>query len=97
MYLKNLKEEDYSKKRTIILFDKRYYSYKNYRVGLNIYKIIPIIFPKYKNTTQKLKDNLSYPLDIYNSRTYKQDKKRIQSFKTFNRIFKQLERLKIRT
>ena len=79
--LKELKRRRLFKKRTIILFDKGYYSYKNYRIGLNIYRIIPIIFPKYKNTTQKLKDNLSYPLDIYNSRTYEQDKKEYNHLK----------------
>ena len=79
--LKELKWRRLFKKRTIILFDKGYYSYKNYRIGLNINKIIPIIFPRYYNTTQKLEDNLSYPLDIYNSRTYEEDKQEFNHLK----------------
>ena len=73
--LKELKRRRLFRKRTIILFDKGYCSYRNYNLGINRYKIIPVIFPKYDKTTQKIKDNLSYPLDIYKSRTYEEDKK----------------------
>lgn len=79
--LKELKRRRLFKKRTIILFDKGYYSYRNYRIGLNIYKILPVIFPRYDKTTKKLEDNLAYPLDIYNSRTYKEDKKEFNHLK----------------
>lgn len=46
--LNELKRRKLFTKRTIILFDKGYYSYRNYNIGINRYKIIPVIFPKYK-------------------------------------------------
>ena len=64
--LKELKRRRLFVKRTLILFDRGYYSLDNYKIGINRYKIVPIIFPKYENIEQKLSDNLAYPLEIYN-------------------------------
>ena len=62
--LKELKRRRLFTKRTLILFDGGYYSLDNYKIGINRYKIVPIIFPKYENIEQKLSDNLAYPLEI---------------------------------
>ena len=34
------------RKRDVLIFDKGYYSFKNYQIGINKYKIVPFIFPK---------------------------------------------------
>jgi len=81
--LKELKRRRLFTKRTLILFDGGYYSLDNYKIGINRYKIVPIIFPKYENIEQKLSDNLAYPLEIYN----KKDNKRIkQEYKQLKKI-----------
>ena len=79
--LKELKRRRLLAKRTLILFDRGYYSLENYKIGINRYKIIPIIFPKYENIEQKLSDNLAYPLEIYNktnNKTIKQEYKQLK-------------------
>ena len=39
-----------------ILFDKGYYSYKNYQLGIGKYKSVPFIFPKNNFNKTKLND-----------------------------------------
>ena len=40
---------------------------ENYQIGINTYNIIPIIFPKGNFDINRIKGELSYPLDVYNS------------------------------
>lgn len=65
--LKELKRRKLIKSKDKIYFDKGYFSIENYQIGINQYKILPIIFPKRKFDINKIKDKLSYPLEIYNS------------------------------
>lgn len=44
--LKELRRRRIIKDKDIILCDRGYFSYKNYQIGINKYKIIPVIFPK---------------------------------------------------
>ena len=53
------------KKGDVILFDRGYYAYKNYVLGIVKYKIVPVIFPRSNFNINKLKGMMSYPLDIY--------------------------------
>ncbi len=55
--------------RDIIIFDKVYYSYKNYAKGILKYKIVPFIFPKEKFNLQELETKLNYPLEIFSPKT----------------------------
>lgn len=48
-----------------ILFDRGYYSYENYKIALQKYKVIPLILIKEKFDKKKLEDILSFPLEIY--------------------------------
>jgi hypothetical protein len=48
-----------------IIADKGFYSAKNYLIGINKYKIIPLIFPRKKPTLKVLKDKLTNPLDYF--------------------------------
>ncbi|WP_162685859.1 transposase [Methanosphaera sp. BMS] len=73
--LKELKRRRLFTKRTLLCLDRRYYSLENYKIGINRYKIVPIIASKYDNTIQKIKDNLSYPLEVFNSNNNEDSKK----------------------
>ena len=41
------------------------YGYKNYQIGVNKYKIVPIIFPKESYREEKLKGQMSYPIEVF--------------------------------
>lgn len=49
----------------MIIFDKGYYGYKNYVLGISRFKIIPVIFPRNNFKMEKLMGMLSYPLSIF--------------------------------
>lgn len=60
----------------VLYFDRGYYSYENYVIGIAKYKIIPVIFPQINCNFNKLFDMLSYPLNIFDSkRNTKEEKK----------------------
>ena len=44
--LKNLKQSRIIRLLDMLLFDKRYFSYENYKIGIINYRIIPLIFPR---------------------------------------------------
>ncbi|KZX15993.1 transposase [Methanobrevibacter curvatus] len=58
----NYKDEEYSAKDSS-LADRGFYSANNYLIGINKYKIVPLIFAKKKPTIKVLKDKISNPLD----------------------------------
>ena len=60
----------------VLYFDRGYYSYENYVIGIAKYKIVPVIFPRINCNFNKLFDMLSYPLNIFDSkRNTKKEKK----------------------
>ena len=78
----NLQKRRIIRKNDTIIFDRDYYSYKNYQIGISKYKIVPLIFPKENFKIQQLKDKLTYPLRIFNKKnTEKQTKKLYQKLK----------------
>ena len=48
-----------NRKKDIIIFDKGYFSYKNYQTGINKCKIVPFIFQKTISTKQS--STIKYP------------------------------------
>ena len=77
--LKELRRRRLIKPKDIIYFDKGYFSHKNYEIGINKYKIIPVIFPKKVFKINKFKDRMSYPLTIYkNKNEFGENKKLIE-------------------
>lgn len=44
--MENLQKRRIIQKGDTIIFDKGYYSYKNYQIGISKYKIVPFIFSK---------------------------------------------------
>jgi hypothetical protein len=81
--MENLQKRRIIRKNDTIIFDRGYYSYKNYQIGISKYKIVPLIFPKENFKIQKLNDKLTYPLRIFNDKnTEKQAKKLYKRLKT---------------
>ena len=68
--MENLQKRRIIEKGDIIIFDKGYYSYKNYQLGISKYKIVPFIFPKDNFNKTKLNDQLSYPLQVFKKTNY---------------------------
>jgi hypothetical protein len=54
--LEELKRRRIARNGDTIVFDKGYYSYKNYLMGISRFKIIPLIFPKKNFKMNKLID-----------------------------------------
>lgn len=80
--LQEAKRRRIIKNKDIILFNKGYYSYENYQIGINKFKIVPVIFPKSNFNLKKLADQLSYPLDVYKeNKTIQYMKKLLQQIK----------------
>ena len=78
--LQDLQKRHIIKRKDIILFDRGYYGYKNYQIGINKYKIVPIIFPKESYKEEKLKGQMSYPMEVFSkNKNYEDLKKDIDS------------------
>ena len=87
--LQNLQKRRIIKRKDIILFDRGYYGYKNYQIGVNKYKIVPIIFPKESYREEKLKGQISYPIEVFSrNKKAKELKKDIDSIASilFNKL-----------
>ena len=91
--METLQKRRIIKKGDTIIFDKGYYGYKNYQLGISKYKIVPFIFPKENFNRTKLDDQLSYPLQVFN-----QTKKIIKEKHFYNNLkhelFKKLDNWK---
>ena len=61
-----------------MIMDKGFYAYKNYLVGINEYRIVPLIFPRKNFDIERLDGLLSYPLSIF---SFKNLKKGVKLFK----------------
>ncbi len=76
--LKELERRGLIKKGDIIYFDRGYFSLYNYLIAINMYRIVPIIFPKSNFDINKIKESISLPLDAYKDmRTFEETKKEI--------------------
>ncbi|MBO5100877.1 MAG: transposase, partial [Treponema sp.] len=75
--LKELKRRGLIKTKDLIYFDRGYFSYENYKIGINKYKIIPVIFPKEIFKINKFKDQMSYSLMIYKNKKEINDNKKL--------------------
>jgi hypothetical protein len=91
--LENLKKRRIIRKKDTIIFDRGYYSYNNYQIGISKYKIVPLIFPKENFKIQKLNDKLTYPLQVFNDK--KTEKQSKQLYKTLkNELLKKIAKWK---
>ena len=88
--MENLKKRRIIRKGDTIIFDKGYYSYQNYQIGISNYKIVPLIFPKNNFKIQKLNDKLTYPLQVFKDKKTKNKSKKL--YNTLKKIlFKKIQ------
>ncbi|MGA9188699.1 MAG: transposase [Methanosarcina sp.] len=74
--LEELKRRKKIRAGDVLYFDRGYFSYENYVIGIAKYRIVPVIFPRINCDYNKLFDMLSYPLNIFDSkRNTKEEKK----------------------
>ena len=91
--LQELKRRRLIKYKDIIYFNKGYYSLNNYSIGVNKYKIVPVIFPKSSFSLDKLKNQMALPLEAYNKTKYANSlKKDIKSIASI--LYEKLENCK---
>ena len=64
--------------------DKGFYAYRNYLIGINEYRVVPLIFPR---SNFKQIGMLSYPLDVFSSKL-KEEKRRFRNLKTYELVEK---------
>ena len=67
--------------KDVLIFDRGFYAYRNYLIGINEYKIIPLIFPRSNFKMERLNGLLSYPLSIFRSKNLKKEMKLYRAFK----------------
>ncbi|MFO7966562.1 MAG: transposase [Archaeoglobaceae archaeon] len=75
-----LRRRRISRKGDTILMDKGFYAYKNYLIGLNEYRLVPVIFPRSNFNQSRLDGLLSYPLDIF-EKNLEKEKVRIKKIR----------------
>jgi hypothetical protein len=63
--LNELKKRRILKRKQPIVCDKGCYTAKNYLIGINKYKIIPLTFPKKKPNLKKLKSKIYTPFSLF--------------------------------
>jgi hypothetical protein len=63
--LEELRRRRIARNGDVAVFDKGYYSYKNYVKGVSRFKVLPLIFPKANFRPDKALSLLSYPLEVF--------------------------------
>ena len=79
--MEELKRRRIIRRGDVIIMDKGFYAYRNYLIGINEYRIVPLIFPRNNFDINKLDGMLSYPLDIFGS-NLEEEKRRFRALKT---------------
>ena len=94
--LKEMKIRRLIKYGDILYFDRGYFSHKNYQIGINVYGIVPVIFPRSNYDINRIKDSLSLPLDIYKNRSkFDETKEKLSALATrLIEILREWEELK---
>jgi len=80
--LDELKRRRIIRRGDIVVMDKGFYAYRNYLMGINEYRIVPLIFPRSNFKINRLDGMLSYPLGIFSSKRLKEEKRRFKALKT---------------
>jgi len=76
-----LKRRRILRKGDTLIFDRGFYAYKNYLVGMK-YRIVPLIFPRDSFNLNRLDGLMSYPIYIFNSKNLRKEKKEFRKLKT---------------
>jgi hypothetical protein len=65
-----------------IIFDKGYFSSRNYQLGVLKYKTVPLIFPRKNFNIDKIFSRMCYPLSIYSCHGCKGEKNQYETLVT---------------
>jgi len=79
---KELKRRRIIRRGDTVIMDKGFYAYRNYLIGLNEYRVVPLIFPRKNFDIDRLNGMLSYPLSIFGSKSLDEEKRRFRALKT---------------
>jgi hypothetical protein len=79
--MNELKRRRIIRRGDVVIMDKGFYAYRNYLVGMNEYRVVPLIFPRSNFHIERLDGMLSYPLSIFNSKSLDEEKKRFRALK----------------
>ena len=84
--MEELKRRRILRKKDVILMDRGFYAYGNYLIGINRYRIVPLIFPRSNFRMERLDSLLSYPLSVFNSKNLARERKLFRNLraKLFN-------------
>ncbi|MDR3062631.1 MAG: transposase [Methanobrevibacter sp.] len=69
--LVELKKRRILKKGQVILADRGFQSLKNYLIGINKYKVVPLLFPKKKPSLITLIERIQNPIEYFTEEEYK--------------------------
>ena len=77
-----LKRRRITRRGDTVIMDKGFYAYRNYLMGVNRYRIVPLIFPRSNFDIERLDGMLSYPLNIFGSKNLNEEKRRFKTLKS---------------
>ena len=80
--MEELKRRKIIRRGDVIVMDKGFYAYKNYLMGMNEYRVVPLIFPRSNFNMYKLDGMLSYPLSVFDSKSLEKEKRRFSVLKS---------------
>ena len=80
--MNELKRRRIVRKSDVIVMDKGFYAYRNYLMGVNRYRIVPLIFPRSNFKIGRLDGMLSYPLSIFGSKNLSVERRRFRALKS---------------
>ena len=79
--MEELKRRKIIRRGDTVIFDRGFYAYRNYLVGINEYRVVPLIFPRSNFDIQRLDGMLSYPLSIFSSKNLNEERRRFKALK----------------
>ncbi|MBE8540065.1 transposase [Geoglobus acetivorans] len=79
--MEELRRRRIIRREDTVIMDKGFYAYRNHLVGINEYRIVPLIFPRSNFDIERLDGLLSYPLSIFDSKNLKKEMKLFKSLK----------------
>jgi hypothetical protein len=79
--MEELKRRRILRLKDVIVLDKGFYAYRNYLLGVNEYRIVPLIFPRKNFRMERLDGLLSYPLSVFSSKNLKKEVKLFKALK----------------
>lgn len=77
--MEELKRRRIIQNRDMIIFDKGYFSTRNYQLGVLKYRTIPVIFPRSNFDINKVFSKMCYPLSLYSRHDFKRAKKEYEN------------------